>query len=46
MYGLKNHEICEYPGQPKSLALDITETYLELDKNAQVGEHLTRLGWE
>ena len=34
--GLKNHEICEYPGQPKSLALDITKTYLELDKNAQV----------
>ena len=34
--GLKNHEICEYPGQPKSLALNITKTYLELDKNAQV----------
>ena len=34
--GLKNHEICEYPGQPKSLALDITKTHLEPDKNGQV----------
>ena len=34
--GLKNHEICEYPGKPKSLALDITKTRLEPDKNGQV----------
>lgn len=34
--GLKNHEICEYPGQPKSLALAITKTHLEPDKNRQV----------
>ncbi len=34
--GLKNHEICEYPGQPKSLALAITKTHLEPDKNGQV----------
>ena len=34
--GLKNHEICEYPGQPKSLALDITKTHLKPDKNGQV----------
>ena len=34
--GLKSHEICEYPGQPKSLALDITKSYLELDPNGQI----------
>jgi L-alanine-DL-glutamate epimerase-like enolase superfamily enzyme len=34
--GLKSHEICEYPGQPKSLALDITKSHLELDPNSQI----------
>ena len=34
--GLNSHEICEYPGQPKSLALDITKTHLEPDKNGQL----------
>ena len=34
--GLKSHEICEYPGQPKSLALDITKSHLELDPNGQI----------
>jgi L-alanine-DL-glutamate epimerase-like enolase superfamily enzyme len=34
--GLKTHEICEFPGQPKSLALDITTSHLELDQNGQI----------
>ena len=34
--GLKAHEICEYPGQPKSLALDITKSHLALDQNGQI----------
>jgi len=34
--GLKAHVICEYPGQPKSLALDITKSHLLLDQNGQI----------
>ena len=34
--GLESHEICEYPGQSKSLALDITMDHLCLDPSGQI----------
>lgn len=34
---LKSHELCEYPVEPKSLALDVTNDHLERDANGQVG---------
>jgi L-alanine-DL-glutamate epimerase-like enolase superfamily enzyme len=34
--GLQAHEICEYPAEPKQLALDITTTHLLPDRNGQV----------
>jgi L-alanine-DL-glutamate epimerase-like enolase superfamily enzyme len=34
--GLQAHEICEYPAEPKQLALDITTTHLRPDRNGQV----------
>jgi L-alanine-DL-glutamate epimerase-like enolase superfamily enzyme len=34
--GLAAHDICEYPAQPKQLALDITRNYLVPDGNGQV----------
>ncbi|HEY7032376.1 MAG TPA: enolase C-terminal domain-like protein [Thermomicrobiales bacterium] len=34
--GLADHEICEYPVEPKSLAIDATLDHLERDANGQV----------
>jgi len=34
--GLQSHDICEYPAQPKQLALDITRDHLRPDANGQV----------
>ena len=34
--GLQAHEICEYPAEPKQLALDITRDHLLPDGNGQV----------
>jgi L-alanine-DL-glutamate epimerase-like enolase superfamily enzyme len=34
--GLANHLICEYPAEPKALALAITRTHLLLDSSGQV----------
>lgn len=34
--GLTDHEICEYPVEPKSLAVDITVDHLTRDANGQV----------
>jgi L-alanine-DL-glutamate epimerase-like enolase superfamily enzyme len=34
--GLRTHEICEYPAEPKQLALNITRTHLLPDANGQV----------
>jgi len=34
--GLHAHQICEYPAEPKQLALDITSTHLRPDRNGQV----------
>jgi L-alanine-DL-glutamate epimerase-like enolase superfamily enzyme len=34
--GLQAHEICEYPAEPKQLALDITRGHLVRDANGQV----------
>jgi L-alanine-DL-glutamate epimerase-like enolase superfamily enzyme len=34
--GLPSHEICEYPAEPKQLALDITHDHLQRDANGQV----------
>jgi L-alanine-DL-glutamate epimerase-like enolase superfamily enzyme len=34
--GLAEHEICEYPVEPKSLAIDITKDHLMRDANGQV----------
>lgn len=34
--GLADHEICEYPVEPKSLAIDATIDHLERDGNGQV----------
>lgn len=34
--GLQSHDICEYPAEPKQLALDITTSHLLPDGNGQV----------
>jgi L-alanine-DL-glutamate epimerase-like enolase superfamily enzyme len=34
--GLQAHELCEYPAEPKQLALDITRDHLQRDANGQV----------
>ncbi len=34
--GIKNDVICEYPVEPKSLALDITQNHIQRDANGQV----------
>jgi L-alanine-DL-glutamate epimerase-like enolase superfamily enzyme len=34
--GLPAHEICEYPAEPKQLALDITRAHLQRDANGQI----------
>lgn len=34
--GLKDDTICEYPVEPKSLALDMTQTHIERDDNGQI----------
>ena len=34
--GLEDHRICEYPAQPKQLALDITTGHLTPDRNGEI----------
>jgi len=34
--GLEDDTICEYPVEPKSLALDMTQTHIERDDNGQI----------
>lgn len=34
--GLREHRICEYPADPKQLAVDMTENHLEPDPNGQI----------
>lgn len=34
--GLREHRICEYPAEPKQLAVDITDNHLELDLNGEI----------
>lgn len=34
--GLETHDICEYPAQPRQLALDITRNHLRPDANGRV----------
>jgi L-alanine-DL-glutamate epimerase-like enolase superfamily enzyme len=34
--GLADHRICEYPAQPKQLALDLTSTHLLPDANGEI----------
>ena len=34
--GLAEHELCEYPTEPKRLAVDLTSQHLTLDPNGQV----------
>jgi L-alanine-DL-glutamate epimerase-like enolase superfamily enzyme len=33
---MRDHEICEYPVEPKALALDATLDHLERDANGQI----------
>jgi L-alanine-DL-glutamate epimerase-like enolase superfamily enzyme len=34
--GLREHRICEYPAEPKQLAVDMTENHLEPDVNGEI----------
>ena len=34
--GLREHRICEYPAEPKQLAVDMTENHLEPDLNGEI----------
>ena len=34
--GLRDHEICEYPVQPRQLAIDLTTSHIRPDANGQV----------
>lgn len=34
--GLHDHRICEYPAEPKQLAVDITENHLDPDLNGEI----------
>lgn len=34
--GLREHRICEYPAEPKQLAVDITDNHLEPDANGEI----------
>ncbi len=35
--GRKDHHICEFPAEPKQLALDISKNHFSLDRNGQIG---------
>ncbi len=34
--GMKDHHICEFPAEPKQLALDISRNHFSLDQNGQI----------
>jgi L-alanine-DL-glutamate epimerase-like enolase superfamily enzyme len=34
--GLREHALCEYPVQPRQLAIDLTRTHLQLDANGNI----------
>jgi hypothetical protein len=34
--GLREHRICEYPAEPKRLAVDMTENHLDPDINGEI----------